>query len=340
MESLLQQFQDLPASVREIVRVSIWFLTLMIIFVPLERLFAVRPQKIFRKSFLTNAGYYFLNSILLRWLLVVPLAAIAWALRHVVPGALHSWVALMPLWARLAAALVVGEFGFYWGHRWMHEIPLLWRFHSIHHSAEQVDWLVNTRAHPLDIVFGRLSGFVPMYALGLAQPMAGQHLDPVPLLFMLIGTSWGYFIHANLRWRFGWLSLLISTPAFHHWHHTNDEHVDKNYASMLPIMDILFGSWYMPTRQWPPKYGIGTPMAPDLFGELVHPFLPQRESTQGRGIESAENLFALPAHPSQTSTSPERRELKDEGGLYPEGVAATATGRGASEGRTNSAGQM
>jgi sterol desaturase/sphingolipid hydroxylase (fatty acid hydroxylase superfamily) len=88
---------------------------------------------------------------------------------------------------------------------------------------------------------------------------------------------WGFFIHANLRWRFGWLSLLVATPAFHHWHHTNDEHVDKNYASMLPIMDILFGSWYMPREQWPPVYGIKTPMPPGLLAQTVHPFLPQEE---------------------------------------------------------------
>jgi sterol desaturase/sphingolipid hydroxylase (fatty acid hydroxylase superfamily) len=80
-----------------------------------------------------------------------------------------------------------------------------------------------------------------------------------------------------VRWRFGWLSVLISTPAFHHWHHTNDEHTDKNYASMLPIMDLVFGTWYMPKKLWPSKYGIDAPMASGIPAQLVQPFLPREE---------------------------------------------------------------
>ena len=66
---------------------------------------------------------------------------------------------------------MAGEIGYYWGHRWSHEIPFLWRFHSIHHSAEEIDFLVNTRAHPFDMVFGRFCGLVPMYVLGLGGPV-------------------------------------------------------------------------------------------------------------------------------------------------------------------------
>jgi sterol desaturase/sphingolipid hydroxylase (fatty acid hydroxylase superfamily) len=277
---MIQLQRQLIPFATDVLRLAIWLLVLLIVFVPLERLFSIHSQKVFRKSFLVDLGYYFITGLLPKMLLILPMALIARGLHYVVPGALHSWVADLPLWVRLAAALVVGEVGFYWGHRWAHEIPILWRFHAIHHSAAEIDWLVNTRAHPFDIVFVRLCGFVPMYALGLARPMLGRTVDVVPLLIILVATLWGFFTHSNLRWRFGWVGLLISTPAFHHWHHTNDEHTNKNYASMLPILDRLFGTWYMPRKEWPSKYGIDGPMTPDLDGQLLQPFLSHDEKAQ------------------------------------------------------------
>jgi sterol desaturase/sphingolipid hydroxylase (fatty acid hydroxylase superfamily) len=274
METLRQLQQDLPPLALETFRLCVWLVFLMAIFVPLERLCALRPQRVFRKSFLTDLAYYFLSSLLPKLILILPLTMLAWTMHRVVPNGLYSWVASMPWAIRFVAALIVGDIGSYWGHRWMHEIPQLWRFHAIHHSAEEIDWLVNTRAHPVDMVFTRLCGLTPMYLLGLAQPM-GDRLDWMPLLVILTGTVWGFFIHSNVRWRFGRLEWILSSPAFHHWHHTKDgpEYINKNYAAMLPWVDKCFGTFYLPKKQWPAQYGIDAPMASSLAGQLLQPFV-------------------------------------------------------------------
>jgi sterol desaturase/sphingolipid hydroxylase (fatty acid hydroxylase superfamily) len=183
-------------------------------------------------------------------------------------------MAAMPTWLRVAGAMIVGEIGAYWAHRWSHENAFLWRFHAIHHSAEEIDWLVSSRTHPVDLIFTRLCVYIPMYALGLAQPL-GNQLDLVPLLVTVIGSLWGFFIHANLNWRFGWLEWVVSSPAFHHWHHTNDgpDRINKNYAPMLPWVDKMFGTFYLPRHHWPVKYGTDTPVAPTFSGQLFDPLI-------------------------------------------------------------------
>lgn len=243
-----------------------------LLFVPLERLFALRRQPILRPQLLTDLGYYFLNGALLSMVLSLPLTTIAHLSHRWLPG-LAAATAQWPMWHRAAATMVVGELGFYLGHRLSHEIPLLWRFHAIHHSAERLDWLVNVRAHPVDVVFTRLVGFAPIFALGLADPLSGQK-GLLPLLVLALLPIWTYFIHANVAWRFGWLEYVIATPRFHHWHHTNDgpDYVDRNYASLFAWIDWLFGTLLLPKGRMPERYGIEAPMPAGLAGQLLHPF--------------------------------------------------------------------
>jgi sterol desaturase/sphingolipid hydroxylase (fatty acid hydroxylase superfamily) len=255
----------------DVFRLCIWLVLVAVIFIPLERICAQRRQPVFRQEFLTDLGYYFLNNLVPKLLLVLPMSIVAWGVHHLEPNLL-SWAANLPLRTRFVLAIIVGEFGTYWGHRWSHEIPWLWRFHAIHHSAKEMDWLVNTRAHPLDMFFGRFSGLLPIYVLGLGQP-TGDTADLVPVLYTLVGTLWSFLIHANISWRFGFLERLVATPAFHHWHHTNDgaAYINKNYATIFPAMDLLFGSFYLPKQRWPQQYGIDAPMAASFAGQLLQP---------------------------------------------------------------------
>jgi sterol desaturase/sphingolipid hydroxylase (fatty acid hydroxylase superfamily) len=203
----------------------------------------------------------------------------------VLPASFTGAAANLPLWVRMVAAMIVGEIGFYWGHRWSHEIPLLWRFHAVHHSATHVNFLVNTRAHPVDMVFTRLCGLALLYATGLASPV-GPNPTLVPALVLFVGSLWSYFVHANVRWRLGPLEEIISSPAFHHWHHTFEDHKDHNYASMLPVMDRLFGTFYLP-KAWPADYGTATPIPDTLVGQILDPFAPNPPTRASEAKDSS-----------------------------------------------------
>jgi sterol desaturase/sphingolipid hydroxylase (fatty acid hydroxylase superfamily) len=118
-----------------------------------------------------------------------------------------------------------------------------------------------------------LCGLTLLYVTGLAAPLRGSP-TLIPLLVVLVGTTWGFFIHANLRWRFGPLEWLVATPAFHHWHHTNDgpDYINKNYAPTLPWLDRIFGTLYLPKNRQPERYGTDYPLSPHMFGQLLQPF--------------------------------------------------------------------
>lgn len=262
---------QLLAFVASVLRMAVWLAILSAVFVSLERLFALHKQKLFRKQIGVDACYYFINGLVPGLILGVPMALVVRVSHHLIPGAVTGAIAEWPMWARAFAAMVVGETGYYWGHRLSHEIPFLWRFHAVHHSAEEIDYMVSTRAHPVDFVWSRLWLLTPLFALGLVNPMRFSD-GVIPALVLVLGSFWGFFVHANVRWRLGPFEWLLATPGFHHWHHTMGMQRNCNYASMFPWLDRIFGSHYLP-NSWPPQYGVPEPMAPTLVGQLVQPFI-------------------------------------------------------------------
>ena len=303
LEQLGPQIQ---ASMKSVVNLAAQLAFVVAIFVPMERLFPLQPNRILRKGIWTDLCYYLLNGLTTTVFLSVPFAVLAWSIHQTIPDSFHTWSTSLPFWARVALGFVAGEIGYYWGHRLCHEIPFLWRFHAIHHSAEHVDFLVNTRAHPVDMVFGRFCGLAPIFVLGLNGP-ADASRSQVPEIVTLIALLWGYFIHANLRWRFGPLEWLISTPAFHHWHHTLTP-INRNYASTLPWLDRIFGTHYLPRNEMPKVYGIKATMPESILDQLAYPLDPPALATATTGqnevesqkVVSVSNELAIPMHEGVT----------------------------------------
>ncbi len=241
--------------VLQVLALSLWLAILAAIFVPLERVLSLRRQdKILRTGFWKDIGLYFLNGLLPAFLIAVPMTVLAELVHKVQPLVMRDFIASLPVWLRFILALLVLETGSYWGHRISHSNRFLWRFHAMHHAPVHLDWLVNTCAHPLDIVYVRLCGLVPLYALGLAQFNAGAP-SALPAIALFVATLWSFFVHANINLRFGFLEKIIVTPAFHHWHHVNNQNSNKNFATSLAFIDRIFGSYHLP-KDWPPAYGL------------------------------------------------------------------------------------
>ena len=88
------------------------------------------------------------------------------------------------------------------------------------------------------------------------------------------------FVHANLDWTLGPFKYVIARPVFHRWHHTAaDRGGEKNFAATFPVLDLMFGTFYMPEGELPDNYGIDDRDLPD---ELYRPARPPVHAVSGR----------------------------------------------------------
>jgi sterol desaturase/sphingolipid hydroxylase (fatty acid hydroxylase superfamily) len=240
------------------------FLFLCLLFRPLEMAFpAKQGQRFFRPAWWTDLcfflGQYLLWSGLVFWLLIL---FSDW-LHAVVPASFRAAVASQPLYLQIVEVVLLSDLCVYWGHRLQHRVRFLWRFHSIHHSAEHLDWLAAHREHPVDSIYTMTLINLPAFLLGF----------PLETLAGLIAFRgiWAIYIHSNVRLPIGPLRMLIGAPELHHWHHDRDRDAG-NYANISPLMDLLFGTYRCPDHE-PEIFGIKEPIARSYLGQMLHPFL-------------------------------------------------------------------
>jgi sterol desaturase/sphingolipid hydroxylase (fatty acid hydroxylase superfamily) len=237
------------------------------VFIPLERLFALRPaQGVFRRHWLVDLSYFFVNSLLVEVLTVLTLTPALVLFDWARVEAIASRLGTLPLPVQVLAMVLVADLTQYWVHRTFHVVPWLWPFHAIHHSVEDMDWLAGSRLHLVDVILTRGLTYVPIFVLGFSRPAL--------LVYVFLVAAQATFIHANVRWTFRPLRRFVATPAFHHWHHSSEqEALDRNFAVHTPLWDIVFGTYYLPDH-WPARYGLNKERQPPVgwLRQLLYPF--------------------------------------------------------------------
>lgn len=148
-------------------------------------------------------------------------------------------------WPGLVLDLVLLDFWIYWWHRANHEIPFLWRFHSVHHLDQMLDTTTGLRFHFGEVVLSALVRAVVIIVLDV--PLASVLLFEALVLIAAIFHHSDASLPPKLE---AALSRVIITPSIH-WvhHHAVRADTDSNYGTIFSFWDPLFRSRSR-TRRW------------------------------------------------------------------------------------------
>lgn len=202
----------------------------------------VGPPKAWR---LTLFALWVQIGLTITYLLISPLlnalTPAAWALQPLLLVEDHffsGWAAPLGSIALALLASLIANFGQYWIHRLQHTIPILWRFHSVHHSIENMDAL-NSYTHPLDVIGEHI------IALALAA-IIGLKFDAM-LWYIAFLNIHDRLLHTRSPINFGIFGVIFVDNRYHFMHHSiNPTDYNCNYSSHFTLWDHLFGTYRHP----------------------------------------------------------------------------------------------
>jgi sterol desaturase/sphingolipid hydroxylase (fatty acid hydroxylase superfamily) len=216
------------------------FLSLFALFAVLEWLSPRRAARHGRARWATNGAMMVLGAVGLRLVaLGLPLLAIGAAVDAARLGwGLFNALAWNP-WVEGMLAVLLLDLAIWTQHMVTHRVPVLWRFHRVHHADGDFDVTTAIRFHPVEIAASMLVKIVVIYALGPAAVAV--------LVFEILLNGTALFNHANLRlplWLDGVVRMVLVTPDMHRVHHSvlRVEH-DSNYGFCLSVWDRIFGTY-------------------------------------------------------------------------------------------------
>jgi sterol desaturase/sphingolipid hydroxylase (fatty acid hydroxylase superfamily) len=204
--------------------------------------------------------------------------------RTVMPWIVLPKLGPVPRWATIAVIYIAMDGCNWFVHLANHRVRMLWRFHELHHSQEDMNALTVFRTHPLIHV---------SYLLALVPGVVLLANGELPALLLVIYGGAVAFAHSNTNLSFGPLGRVFVSPNYHRIHHRLDGPQDVNLGFVLTIWDQLFRRAVFPT---PETIGIATgipgrPLRVEQEGsrprhlavfaaQLLGPFRPMDEPTE------------------------------------------------------------
>jgi len=220
---------------------TIRFLLFILVFFALALSEVQWPRRQFSTTrthrWVANLGLSILNTLMVR--LLIPIAGVGSALWAEANGfGLFNQLPWLP-GIELIAFILLFDLTIYWQHRVFHRIPLLWRFHRVHHTDEDYDLTTGNRFHPVSILISVLLKVALVILLG-ASALA------ILIAEVLLNLT-SMFNHSNIRLPQSLdkaLRYWFVTPDMHRIHHSKDsvEH-NQNFGFNFSFWDRLFGSY-------------------------------------------------------------------------------------------------
>uniref|UniRef100_A0A3P9KPC3 Alkylglycerol monooxygenase n=1 Tax=Oryzias latipes TaxID=8090 RepID=A0A3P9KPC3_ORYLA len=130
--------------------------------------------------------------------------------------------------------LIGVDFGYYWVHRFAHEVAVLWAAHQVHHSSEYYNLTTALRQSAAQ-QFASWVFYLPL-ALAVPPSIFAVHIQ--------LNLLYQFWIHTELIRDLGPLEWVFNTPKHHRVHHGRNLYcIDKNYGGILIIWDRFFGTF-------------------------------------------------------------------------------------------------
>jgi sterol desaturase/sphingolipid hydroxylase (fatty acid hydroxylase superfamily) len=184
-----------------------------------------------------NFGFTLLHLIIHTLLAIIIIKLSDWCLQN--KFGLVYWANAGVLLTIVISFLVLDFFAGWLVHMTEHKMPVLWRFHVIHHADNNIDASSGLRHHPVESVLRGIFIF-----MGIALSGAPMYAVMIFQTILVFDTA---FTHANIKLP-GWLDKSMSyffvSPNMHKvHHHWKQPYTDSNYGAVLSIWDRLLGTF-------------------------------------------------------------------------------------------------